>query len=54
MNAKVALGPSSEMGVIWRYGGTIICSVHLLKSLVASQASDFLFVFVGLQCAESS
>ena len=40
--------------VIWWYGGTVTISVHLLKSPVASQASVFLFVLVGLQCAVSA
>ena len=39
------------MGVIRRFGRSGIISVHLLKFPVDSQASVFLFVFAGLQCA---
>ena len=41
MIAKEVWGPSTEMGVIWRYGGTTIISVRLLKSLRFGRDSRF-------------
>ena len=41
MNAKVALGPSSEMGVIGLCGRTVVISVHVLKSLRFGRDSRF-------------
>ena len=48
MNASVALGPSSEMGVIGRCGRTVVISVHLLKCTVSSQASVFSLYVCGV------